>query len=60
VISKAILAKAMPSGDAPGLYGFRKCRRRVKYSEIANGRCGNTILGQIFPQLNSLGINLPD
>jgi hypothetical protein len=60
VISKAILAEAMPPGDAPGLYGFRKCRRRVRYSEIAHGRCGNTTLGQIFPQLNSLGINLPD
>jgi hypothetical protein len=37
VISKAILAKAMPPGDAPGLYGFRRCRRRVRYREIAHG-----------------------
>jgi hypothetical protein len=38
VISKAILAKAMPPGDTQGLYGFRRCRRRVRYSEIAHSR----------------------
>jgi hypothetical protein len=27
------------------LHGFRRCRRRVRYSEIAHGRCGNTTLG---------------
>jgi hypothetical protein len=43
VISKTILAKAMPPGGAPGLYGFRRCRRRVRYSEIAHGRCGDAI-----------------
>jgi hypothetical protein len=40
VISKAILAKAMPPGGAPGLYGFRRCRRRIRYGEIAHDRCG--------------------
>jgi hypothetical protein len=49
VISKAILAKAMPPGDTPGLYGFRRCRRRVRYSEIAHNRCGNTTLGSNLP-----------
>jgi hypothetical protein len=58
VISKAILAKAIPAGDAPGLYGFRRCRRGVRYNAITHGRCGNITLGQIFPQLNSLGRNL--
>jgi hypothetical protein len=41
VISKAILAKAMPPGDAPGLYGFRRCRRRIRYGEIGHSRYGN-------------------
>lgn len=54
VISKAILAKAIPPGGAPGLYDFRRCGRRVGYSEIAHDRCDNTIPDQIFPQLNSL------
>ena len=36
VISKAILAKPMPPGGAPGLYGFRRFRRRIRYSEIAH------------------------
>jgi hypothetical protein len=59
VISKTILAKAMPPGGALGLYGFRRCRRRVRYSEIAHSRCGYGIWDQIFLQLNSLRSTLP-
>ena len=40
VISRSILAKPMPPGGAPGLRGFRKCRRRIRYSEIGHDRCG--------------------
>ena len=61
MISKPILAKVMPPSGAPGLYGFRRCRRRVRYSEIAHGRCGYANMASntsnlYVQQLCSLGI----
>jgi hypothetical protein len=43
MISKAILAKAMPPGRAPGLDSFRRFRRRIRYSEIAHNGCAESI-----------------
>jgi hypothetical protein len=39
IISKAIFAKVMPPGFAPGLYSFRRFRRRIRYNEIAYNGC---------------------
>ena len=43
VISKAILAKAMLPGGAPGFYGFGRSRRRIRYNKVAHNRCSNAV-----------------
>ena len=47
MISKGILAEAMPPRRGPGLYGFKSSRRRMRYSEIAYSRCARSMLGQM-------------
>jgi hypothetical protein len=43
MISKTILAKAMPPGRAPDFHSFRRFRRRIRYSEIAHNGCAESI-----------------
>jgi hypothetical protein len=43
VISKTMLTKVMPLGRTPGLYSFRRFRRRIRYNKIAHNKCAESI-----------------